>query len=432
MSAAAELHAAQIRRWFAAALASVDPEQATRRRIERLGGDVLVAGRNFGRPKRVIVVGVGKAAMTMALGVEDALGDRVDGGLVITKDGHAEGRRPSRIEVREASHPIPDERGVAASQELLTVVDGLDADDLVIALISGGGSALLELPVDGVSLDDIARTTDLLLRAGAPIEDLNAVRVPLSMVKGGGLRRAAWPARMATLILSDVLGNDTRVIASGPTTPSTATGEAALAVLARYGLIDRAPDSIVGGLSRVSRQEHPARFDDDLIDIIADNAVAVEAMASAARADGYAVRVEWTGATGEARELARRWVDLCAGGPTLGTVLIGGGEATVTVRGGGAGGRNTEFALAAAIDLDARGLDRCTVASLATDGQDAETGVAGAIASAETARRARSAGVDPRRALDENDSLKVFRIAGGAVETGPTGTNVNDLYVAVR
>lgn len=431
MSAPPADHAALIRRWFAAALASVDPEAATRRRIERLGGDVLVAGRRFERPKRIIVVGVGKAAMTMALGVEDALGDRIDRGLVITKDGHAEGRRPTRIEVREASHPIPDRRGVAASRELLSVIDGLDADDLVIALISGGGSALLELPVDGVGLDDIARTTDLLLRAGAPIEDLNAVRVPLSMVKGGGLRRAAWPARMATLILSDVLGNDTRVIASGPTTSSTATGEAALAVLSRYGLTDRAPDSIVGGLKRVTRHEHPARFDDDLIAIIADNAVAVDAMAAAARADGYAVRVEWTDATGEARELARRWVDLCDGETTPGTVMIGGGEATVTVRGGGAGGRNTEFALAAAIELDARGLERWTVASLATDGQDAETGVAGAIASAETARHVRSAGVDPQRALDENDSLGVFRIAVGAVETGPTGTNVNDLYVAV-
>ena len=160
--------------------------------------------------------------------------------------------------------------------------------------------------------------------------------------------------------------------------------------------------------------------------------MAVEAVAEAARADGYATSTEWTGATGEARELARRWVDLCSGKPVPNSVILGGGEATVTVRGGGLGGRNTEFALAAAIELDRQGLDQWTVASLATDGQDAETGVAGAIASAETARRARSAGVDPQRALDENDSLSVFRIAGGAVETGPTGTNVNDLYIAIR
>ncbi|MDP9356053.1 MAG: glycerate-2-kinase family protein, partial [Chloroflexota bacterium] len=194
-----------IEAWYRAALEAVEPSAAVRRHLERDGNAAVVGGRRVPVPGRLVTVGVGKAAVGMALGVETVLGDLVSGGLVITKDGHAEGERPRRVRVAEAAHPIPDARGVRATQDVLELVAGLGDGDVVLALISGGGSALLEAPRPPVTVADLAMVTDLLLRAGAPIDDLNAVRTPLSLVKGGGLRRAADQATVVTLVLSDVL-----------------------------------------------------------------------------------------------------------------------------------------------------------------------------------------------------------------------------------
>jgi len=423
----------QIERWYRAALAAANPATAVERALRRNGRDLLLGETRVPVRGRLDVAGVGKAAPGMAGGAARACGDLITAGFLITKDGHADGAPPAGFVVREAAHPIPDERGVAATRELLALLDGLNADDVVLALISGGGSALLEAPRLPATLTDLAAVTDLLLRAGAPIGDLNAVRGPLSLVKGGGLRRAAAPARVLTLILSDVLGNDPAVIASGPTVPSAATATGALRVLDRYGLLDRVPAPVRHCLERPPNPDRAGEDGrPDPVLVVADNATAVAAARAAAEAGGRRVAVAWTAATGEAADLGRAWVAACAAAPPGTDILLGGGEATVTVTGAGVGGRNTEFALAAALALEDHGVLGWTIASLATDGQDGPTGVAGAIADAGTARRTRAAGVDPLACLRENDSLRVFQAAGGVVAPGPTGTNVNDLYVAVR
>ncbi len=423
-----------IEAWYRAALEAVEPSAAVRRHLERDGNAAVVGGRRVPVPGRLVTVGVGKAAVGMALGVETVLGDLVSGGLVITKDGHAEGERPRRVRVAEAAHPILDARGVRATQDVLELVAGLGDGDVVLALISGGGSALLEAPRPPVTVADLAMVTDLLLRAGAPIDDLNAVRTPLSLVKGGGLRRAADQATVVTLVLSDVLGNDPRVIASGPTISDKQRPEVALGILAKYGLVDRVPPAVLDVLRTARDQEgEPAPNPGaDMLVVVGDNNAALAAAAETAAAAGHRVRVEWRERQGEASDLGQAWVETAdRAGPDV-DVLLGGGEATVTVRGGGIGGRNTEFALAAAIALDERGDDQWVVASLATDGQDGPTGVAGAIADGGTVGRARAKGVDPAVALRDNDSRAVFEAAGGLVIPGPTGTNVNDLYLAVR
>jgi glycerate 2-kinase len=301
-----------------------------------------------------------------------------------------------------------------------------------LALISGGGSALLESPRPGVTLSDLAETTALLLRAGAPIEALNAVRAPLSRVKAGGLRAAAPRSVWATVILSDVLGNDPRVIASGPTVLGGIDTRSATEFIERFGVAEKIPESVRTALRARSGEPEPVRTQEDVLLIIGDNATAVQAAANKATELGLECRIVWNATQGEAAEMGRAFVSLVAELPESVDVVLGGGEATVTVNGDGRGGRNTEFSLAAALELEQRGLFDWVIASLGTDGQDAMTGLAGATADAETAQRARDRGVDPTRALARNDSQSVFEASGGAVETGPTGTNVNDVYIAVR
>jgi len=375
---------------------------------------------------------VGKAAVAMTRGALEALNGIIVSGDVITKEGHATAPLPPDLRVHEAGHPIPDERGVKATNLAISSLNRLDDSVVVLALISGGGSALLEAPRDGVTLADFAQATDLLLRAGAPIEALNAVRAPLSRVKAGGLRAAAPGCPWVTLILSDVLGNDPRIIASGPTVPASCDPRMALEVMERYGVKSQIPDSILSALLACSVEPGPRRTNEDILLVIGDNAAAVEAAANNASALGLECRIIWQSAQGEAAELGREFVAAVSLMPDSVDVVLGGGEATVTVRGDGRGGRNTEFSLAAALELERAGRSDWVVASLGTDGQDAMTGLAGAIADAGTTRRARDSGIDPARALDRNDSLSVFDVAGGAVQTGPTGTNVNDIYIAVR
>lgn len=416
---------------FDASIAASNPESAVRRHLCRDGDDLVLDGEWWPVRGRLTVVGAGKAAVPMARAVEAIGGDLIGAGLVITKDGHASAPVPAKIEVVEAAHPIPDQRAVEATRRILTMVDGLGPDDVVMALISGGGSALLEAPRDGITLDDMARVTELLLRAGAPIQDLNTVRRPLSQVKGGGLSRAAGNAPVLALMLSDVLGNDPQIIASGPTVPSPTTGADALATLDRYHLRDRTPAAV---LALLQRRESPRRSSpaNGAYAVIADNQTAIDAAVAVAEHEGKRVEVVWRQKEGEAADLGRAWVRHCLETPPFTDVLVGGGETTVTVRGNGVGGRNTEFALAAAHQLALATDPGWIIASLATDGQDGPTGVAGAMADAETVRRAEEHDVDPREALTNNDSLRVFEAAGGLVAPGPTGTNVNDLYIAVR
>jgi glycerate-2-kinase len=414
---------------FAAALAANDPEQVVADALSLHNGSLSVDRREVPLVGQLVVVAIGKAAEPMALGAVAALGNRIDAGYLVTKEGHSSSVLDRRFQVWEAGHPVPDRRGLEATRATLDGLAGLGERDVVLALISGGGSALFEAPREPVTLDDVARITEMLLRAGAPIQDLNAVRIPLSRVKGGGLRRATRAGRFVTLILSDVLGNDPAIIASGLTAPSTLTGAGALKVLRRYGLDADIPDRV----RHVLTAGDPiawAEFDRDILTIVADNDRAVDAAAARAAGLELPVEVVWRRREGEAADLGRAWVDMLRSriGPR---VLLGGGESTVTVRGEGRGGRNTEFAVAAAIALDQLGLDEWTVASLATDGQDANTGAAGAVVDRGSIARAEKLGLDPRRALERNDSATILDATGDLVVTGPTGTNVNDLYIAV-
>jgi glycerate 2-kinase len=427
-----ELARARVHQLFFAALEAVEPERAVRTWLDWQDGCLAVGDRTLPAPKGVHVVAVGKAAVAMTKGALAVLNGHVVSGDVITKEDHVTVLLPSPLRVYEAGHPIPDERGVNATNQALSALSQLGEDVVVLALISGGGSALLESPRPGVTLSDLAETTALLLRAGAPIEALNAVRAPLSRVKAGGLRAAAPRSAWATVILSDVLGNDPRVIASGPTVLGGIDTRSATEFIERFGVAEKIPESVRTALRARSGEPEPVRTQEDVLLIIGDNATAVQAAANKATELGLECRIVWNATQGEAAEMGRAFVSLVAELPESVDVVLGGGEATVTVNGDGRGGRNTEFSLAAALELEQRGLFDWVIASLGTDGQDALTGLAGATADAETAQRARDRGVDPTRALARNDSLSVFEASGGAVETGPTGTNVNDVYIAVR
>jgi glycerate 2-kinase len=423
---------ARVRQLFFAALEAVEPARAVREGLAWHETCLVVKGAGLPALKGVHVVAVGKAAVAMTRGALEALNGNIVSGDVITKEGHAKVPLSPTLRVHEAGHPIPDERGVTATNLAISALNRLDEAVVVLALVSGGGSALLESPRAGVTLKDLAQTTDLLLRAGAPIEALNAVRTPLSRVKAGGLRAAAPRNTWATLILSDVLGNDPRVIASGPTVPGGRDPDQALEVIERFGVLKQIPVSVRAALDARPDEPEPVRTQEDVLLVIGDNATAVRAAADKAGVLGLECRIVWQATQGEAADLAREFVSLVADVPESIDVVLGGGEATVTVHGDGRGGRNTEFSLAAALELEHRGLSDWVIASLGTDGQDAVTGLAGAIADGGTSQRARQAGVDPVQALARNDSLSVFEVSGGSVETGPTGTNVNDVYIAVR
>lgn len=420
-----------IERAFLAGIGVVAPDAAVGRVLRSTGDGFSVDGEAIPVAGQLVVISIGKAATPMARAAAEVLGNRIAAGYLLTKDGHVDDP-PAGFAVFEAAHPVPDERGIAATGKILDAVDGLGADDVVLALISGGGSALFEAPAEGLSLEDMQRTTDLLLRAGAPIQHLNAVRSELSEVKGGGFRRHIGDARAVSLILSDVLGNDPTVIASGPTVPREADAVAALAVLDRYGLRERVPASVRRHLERAESYHGERDVVDgerDLFRIVGDNAMFVDAVRESLERDGLSVTAAWTAREGEAREQAGAWLDALAKAET--DAIIGGGEMTVTVTADGTGGRNTELALAAAIEIERRGMV-ATVASLASDGQDGGVDAAGAIVDGETVARLREAGIDPATALADNDSGTALETIGALVAPGPTGTNVNDVYIGIR
>jgi hydroxypyruvate reductase len=416
---------------FAFALERADPRLAVSR-ILRIDGARLEVG-EAELPVRagIVLIAIGKAAVTMSQGALDVLGDRITRGIAITKDGHSSGVRFEQVEIFEAAHPVPDERGVSATRRALEMIEQSNPDDLILCLISGGGSALFEAPRAPVSLADMAKVTDLLLKAGASITELNRVRTPLSLVKGGGLLRAASGRNLVTVIVSDVLGNDPRVIASGPTVPAADDLAAARAILERFGLWNQVPAAVRTSLDRDGlpfgddRPANPPVF-------VADNHGVLEAIAERAVESGYRVETPFIDATGEAREQGAAWAERCLKSDPEIAVLLGGGEMTVTVRGDGIGGRNTEFALAAALRLHEVGDTDWVVASLATDGQDGPTNVAGAILSASDIDRMHALGFDLTHELARNDSLAPIAAIGAEVAPGPTGTNINDFYVAVR
>jgi hydroxypyruvate reductase len=380
---------------------------------------------------RTIVIGAGKAAAAMAQAVDAHWPEAAPlSGLVITRYGHGVGPL-RRIAVVEASHPVPDAAGQQATVRILDLVRGLTPDDLVLCLISGGGSALLALPAGGVTLADKQAVNRALLRSGAGIHEMNCVRKHLSAVKGGRLAAAAAPARLVTLIISDVPGDDPSVIASGPTVPDRTTLADARAVLARYGII--APLSVQAHLfdpAAETPKQGDARFSHTETHVIASPQASLEAAATVARAAGVLPVILGDAIEGEAAEVARVMAGIarhCAryGQPAPPPcVLISGGETTVTVRGQGRGGRNAEFLLSLAVALD--GYPGIFAIACDTDGIDGTEDNAGAWCSPDSLARARGLGLHPRERLANNDGYGVFAALGDLIVTGPTLTNVND------
>jgi hydroxypyruvate reductase len=358
------------------------------------------------------------------------LGERIDDGIILTKDGHATDP-PPQWRAFEASHPVPDSRGERATQVIIDELETLKAGDVAIVLISGGGSALFEAPRPPLGLEDIQETTRLLLRAGAPIHHLNAVRSELSLVKGGGLRRTIGEATCVSIILSDVLGNDPTVIASGPTIEREPDRQTAIDLLEVYGLIDSVPTPVLAMLKSPVETLALPDTTRDVYAVIGDNDRFIDEIARRAETDGFRAEIVLCQVEGEARELASTFIEAVSARPEGVGVMIGGGEATVTVLGEGSGGRNTEFALAAAVILNDTG-SNLVVASLASDGQDGAIDASGAIVDQYTIEGGAALGLDAASFLDNNDSGSYLDRVGALIRTGPTGTNVNDVYIAMK
>ena len=425
----------RVRRIAEEAAAAADPAPAIRRLL-RVEDGTLVAGEwryELGRFKKITVVGAGKASARMAAAVEQLPGLEVGGGLVVVKDGHGEATQ--RVEIVEGAHPKPDERGAEAARRLHAMLRRAGEEELIIAVLSGGGSALLPAPADEIMLDELGAVTELLMRAGADIRQLNAVRKHLSLVQGGRLAQAAAPATVLVLAVSDVLGNPLDVIASGPFAPDPTTFAEAVMALEGFELLETAPAAVVarlraganGEIDETPGPDDPA-FGGVRHLIVADLAVALAAAERQATREGFDVRVEPAAIEGEARDFGRRLGGMGRelAGDRPGAVIFG-GETTVTVRGSGIGGRCQEMALAAAIAM--RGVRGVGVMAFGTDGTDGPTDAAGAMVDGGTVERGEAAGLDPEAMLEENDSYAFLKASGDLVMTGPTGTNVNDVMI---
>jgi glycerate 2-kinase len=467
------LHRERIIAVLDAAIRAVDPRAAVRAYMTRSGDVLRIGDRSYRLSEldRIIVVGGGKAGAPMAAAVHEIVPERITVGVVNVKYGHAAdsdgwqvrfehrplpgsdarpdlSSPPSRADTGpivfvEAGHPVPDAAGLAGAQRIAALLQGLTERDLVIVLISGGGSALLPLPADAITLADYQVLTSLLLGCGADITEVNTVRKHCSRLQGGQLARLAAPAQIATLILSDIVGTPLDAIASGPTVPDHSTFADAWRILERYGVAEQAPVSVCAHLRRGVTGQLPdtPKPGDPLFErvnnvVIGDNASAGRAAVAEAKRLGFAAALLTTFLQGEAREVGRVAAGVAQGiasgqsdfSPPVCLVL--GGETTVTIRGQGTGGRNQELALAAAIALDGYPLPpgvEVAVVSLGTDGTDGPTDAAGGIATADSIARAKALGLDARAALDANDSYHLLGALGDLIVTGPTQTNVNDL-----
>jgi glycerate 2-kinase len=432
---------------FHAALAAADPYNAVLQAIRVEQQTLHIAGATYAMEafKRIIVVGAGKATARMAKAIETLLGSNIEQGLIVVKDGHMENL--SIIEQLESSHPVPAAAGVAATRRIMQMLHTADADTLVICLLSGGASALLIAPAQGLSLQDKQETTRLLLNAGASITELNTVRKHLSLVKGGRLAQAAYPAKLLTLIVSDVIGDALEVIASGPTAADSSTFAQAWAVLEKYALQKKLPPAVVTYLldGMAGRQPETVRQNNPCLDktrnvIIASNKQALSAAAAKAAQLGFVTRIYSHTLQGEARVAARLLAQ--AARAELANIqanerhcLLCGGETTVTLRGQGKGGRNQEFALAFAMEIS--GIAGISLLSAGTDGTDGPTDASGAMVDSHTIAHARSLGMDAGSYLEDNDSYRFFQhytAASGAhahLKSGPTGTNVMDIQIVL-
>ena len=383
---------------------------------------------------RTIVIGAGKASAQMAQAFEEAWPHPIDKGLVVTRYGYAV--PCERIEIVEAAHPVPDIAGYLAARRLLETVSGLSHDDLVVALISGGGSALLPQPAHGLSFEDEQAVNEVLLASGAPISVMNVIRNELSAIKGGRLAATAAPARVATLIVSDIPGDDPSLVASGPTVPMASSRAEARHLASLYRLkLPEPAEELLASDEDPSPTPADSRFSHNSVRIIASAALSLDAAATEARASGLTPHILSDAIEGEARDVAG--VHAAIAREIRGrnrpfekpAILLSGGETTVTIRGQGRGGRNAEFLLAFALAIE--GQEGISALAADTDGIDGAGDNAGAYCDGTTAARMRSAGIDPRAALANNDAYNAFRAVGGLFVTDPTGTNVNDFRAII-
>jgi glycerate 2-kinase len=382
---------------------------------------------------RTIVIGAGKASAQMARAFEDAWDGPIDG-LVVTRYGYA--TPCERIEIVEAAHPVPDAAGFLAARRLMERVSGLSHEDLVVALISGGGSALLAAPGPGMALEDEQALNQALLASGAPIGVMNAIRNQLSGIKGGRLAAMALPARVATLVVSDVPGDDPALVASGPTVPMAASRPEARKLVALYGIkLPPAAAALLDSETNPAPLPSDPRLMHNTVKVIASAAISLEAAARRAPEFGLSASILSDAIEGESRDVAQVHAALAREVKTRNrpftkpALLLSGGETTVTLKGKGRGGRNAEFLLAFALAID--GIEGITALAADTDGIDGTENNAGALADGTTVRRLRAAGIDPRAALANNDAWSAFHAIGDLLITGPTGTNVNDFRAII-
>ncbi|MFH1704142.1 MAG: glycerate kinase [Nitrospirota bacterium] len=424
---------------FYAALQAVDPYKST-----SLYTDKIRSVFQSGQYKRLIVIGFGKASCPMAKLIEDQLFDSIDSGIIITKYGHCQSPyKPKKIQIYEAGHPVPDENGLRATEVIINLLKGVDRNSLLVCLISGGGSALFVSPYGGITLNEKQKVTELLLKAGANISELNTVRKHISKVKGGRLAEIAYPAKIISLILSDVIGDKLDVIASGPTAPDKMKYNEALNIIEKYGLIALTPRSVLetlhkgaNGLIPETPKEGDKAFRKVENIIVGSNRKALEAAKTKAEKLGFHAEILSSEISGEARDVGRWFAkkaietrNMLSAKHNTKICFISGGETTVTVKGNGLGGRNMELALSFAMEIE--GIDGITLLSVGTDGTDGPTDAAGAIVYGETIKKAKAVGLDPEEYLENNDSYNFFEKFDGLFVTGPTGTNVMDIQIMV-
>jgi len=423
---------------FEASLAAADPILLVRRSLQ-LDGAILQAGKrlyDLARYSNLYVVGAGKAAAKMARAVEALLGERIAGGIVIVKHGHSIPLK--KLKIVEAGHPIPDPAGIKATEAIIRLLRRTQKNDLILCLVSGGASALLSCPVVGLSLQDKQRTTQALLNCGARIQEVNAIRKHISGIKGGRLAELAYPSTVLSLILSDVIDDSMDNIGSGPTAPDSSTFADCLSIIDRYGVGDMIPLAVTTFLKKGAAGEiaDTPKADNPIFQqvqnlLIGNNQLALVAAKEKAQALGYNTLILSSSVEGEARSLAIDHVVsardvLSSSSPVRPPAcIISGGETTVTIRGAGLGGRNQEFALAAALEID--GLNGIVVLSGGTDGTDGPTDAAGGIVDGTTVQRARDQGLNARSYFERNDSYPLLKAVGDLLITGPTLTNVMDL-----
>lgn len=431
-----------LRSIFEAGLEAVDPARAVSRAVRREGDQLLVGGGAYRLTdyERVSVIGAGKAGAPMAAAMEQILGDRLAEGRVTVKYGHTVPLK--KVKIQEAGHPIPDQNGIEGAEAIRGVAARAGERDLVFCLISGGGSALLVSPAEGIDLKEKQAATSELLACGASIDEINALRKHLSRLKGGQLARLCSPAAVVTLILSDVVGDPLDVIASGPTVPDSSSFGDCLEIVSRYGLSGKLPKSVIrrleegadGALPETPKEGDPI-FGRVRNEIVGNNLSAVLEASRKAESLGYTPLILSTRIEGETRDVAGvhaavfREV-LATGHPVQPPAcILSGGETTVTLKGRGKGGRNQEFALVVALHL--KGTDGIHFLSAGTDGTDGPTDAAGAFADGTTVERARALQMEARLYLEENDSYPFFDALGDLLITGPTNTNVMDLRIGL-